>query len=87
VWLAFSERPDRFSRPRGWQWIWVLVWLRTAGEAALGDNRWWFERAWKGSAALLVAVAVVAGAWRRYRWLRRARDEADVATGEEGPPA
>jgi hypothetical protein len=64
-----------------------LVWLLTVGEAAVGDNRWWFERAWKGTAALLVAVAVVAGAWRHYRWRRRARQKADVATSEQGPPA
>jgi hypothetical protein len=87
VWFVFSERPDRFSRPRGWQWIWGLVRLRTAGEAALGDNRWWFERAWKGTAALLLAVAVVVGAWRHYRWRSRTRQKADVATSELGPPA
>jgi hypothetical protein len=87
VWGAFSDRPDSFKRPRGGQWFWVGSWLIAAGDAAGGDNRWWFERAWKGSAALLVAVAVVVAASRHYRWRRRARHEADAAPIEQGPPA
>jgi len=73
VFVAFSDPPEKFSRPRGWQWAWVGIWLMTAGEAALGDDRSWFERAWKGALALLVAVGVVVAVWRRYRWRRRVR--------------
>ncbi|HTF07041.1 MAG TPA: hypothetical protein VK659_02590 [Asanoa sp.] len=92
VWSAFSDRPDTFSRPRGWQWGWVGLWLMAAGDAAVGDNRWWFERAWKGCAALLVAAAVAVGAWRHYRWRRRVRlvhgsPEAAAAPNQEGRPA
>ncbi|MFC8848579.1 MULTISPECIES: hypothetical protein [unclassified Micromonospora] len=71
--VAFSEPPWKFSRPRGWQWAWVGLWLMTAGDAAFGDARSPFERAWKGATALLVAVAVMVAAWRRYRWRRRGR--------------
>ncbi|MBM0276211.1 hypothetical protein [Micromonospora tarensis] len=67
----FSDSPERFSRPRGWQWAWVGLWLMTAGEAAFGDDRPWFERSWKGAVALLVAVAVVVAVVRRHRWKTR----------------
>ncbi|GGR87041.1 hypothetical protein GCM10010169_34080 [Micromonospora fulviviridis] len=70
---AFSNSPDRFSRPRGWQWAWVGLWLMTAGDAAFGNDRSWFERAWKGTTVLLVAVAVTVAARRHYRWRRRVR--------------
>ncbi|WCN79720.1 hypothetical protein [Micromonospora sp. LH3U1] len=43
---ALSDPPEAFSRPRGWQWAWVGLWLMTAGEAAFGDDRPWFKRAW-----------------------------------------
>ncbi|WP_406083489.1 hypothetical protein OHA01_01670 [Micromonospora zamorensis] len=68
VYGASSDSPKHFSRPRGWQWAWVGLWLMTAGEAAFGDDRPWFERAWKGATALLVAVAVAVAAFRRHRW-------------------
>lgn len=71
--VAFSAPPDKFPRPRGWQWAWVGLWLMTAGEAAFGHNRSWFERAWKGATALLVAVAVTVAVWRHYRWRKRVR--------------
>ncbi|QGN45620.1 hypothetical protein ACN26Y_04650 [Micromonospora sp. WMMD558] len=71
--IAVSDPPDKFSRPRGWQWAWLGVWLLMAGEAAFGDDRPWFERAWKGTAALLVAVAAAVAAWRHYRWRRNSR--------------
>jgi hypothetical protein len=77
VWSALTDPPDSFSRPRGLQWLWVPLWLMAAGEAAVGDNRWWFERASKGSTALLVAVAVIVAAWRRYRWRRTSSMRAD----------
>ncbi len=70
---ALSDPPDKFSRPRGWQWAWVMLWLVTVGDAAFGYDRPWFERAWKGATALLVAVAVTVAAWRHYRWRRRVR--------------
>lgn len=70
---AFSDPPDKFSRPHGWQWAWVGIWLMTAGDAAFGHEISWFERAWKGTTALLVAVAVIAAAWRHYRWRKRVR--------------
>ncbi|MEV4619767.1 hypothetical protein AB0J74_13805 [Asanoa sp. NPDC049573] len=79
VWTAATESPTEPWWPRGWQWLWVLVWLRAAGEAAFGDNRWWFERAWKGSGALLIFAAVAVGLWRRYRWRRRLARDAQVA--------
>ncbi|MFI7547867.1 lipoyl domain-containing protein [Actinoplanes sp. NPDC049599] len=44
----------------------VLVWLRLAGEAVLGDQRPVFERQWKGAAAALLAVAAAVHVWRRY---------------------
>jgi hypothetical protein len=71
--VAFSDLPDTFSRPRGWQWAWVGLWLMTAGDAAFGTDRPWFERAWKGATALLVAVAVAAAARCHYRWRKRVR--------------
>jgi hypothetical protein len=80
VFDALSDPPDKFSRPRGWQWAWVGLWLMTVGDAAFGSNRWWFERAWKGTTALLVAVAVVAAVWRHYRWRKRVR------TTNDSPP-
>jgi hypothetical protein len=44
----------------------VLVWLRLAGEAALGDHRPVFERQWKGAAAILLAAAGAILLWQRY---------------------
>ncbi|WP_143232621.1 biotin/lipoyl-containing protein [Actinoplanes regularis] len=44
----------------------VLVWLKLAGEAALGDQRPVFERQWKGAAAALLAVAAAVHLWQRY---------------------
>ncbi|MGW3783703.1 hypothetical protein ACWD5Z_03915 [Micromonospora chokoriensis] len=73
---VFSDRPESFSRPRGWQWAWVGLWLMMAGEAAFGEDRPWGERAWKGIAALLIALAVAVAAVRRYRWKAR-QAEAD----------
>ncbi|MCO1593732.1 hypothetical protein M8C17_00955 [Micromonospora sp. RHAY321] len=71
--VAFFDPPDKFSRPRGWQWAWVGLWLMTAGDAAFGNDRSWFERAWKGAIAVLVAVAVTVALWRHYRWRKRVR--------------
>ena len=68
---ASSGPPATFSRPRGWQWAWVGLWLMAAGDAAFGDNRPVLERSWKGAIALLVAVAVTVAAWRHYRWRQR----------------
>ncbi|MGW5581818.1 hypothetical protein [Micromonospora chokoriensis] len=65
---VFSDPPEKFSRPRGWQWAWVGMWLMMAGEAAFGDDRPWGERTWKGVVALLVAMAVVVAVVRRHRW-------------------
>ncbi|MCG5473131.1 hypothetical protein LADH09A_001019 [Micromonospora sp. LAH09] len=53
------------------------LWLTTAGEAAFGDGRPWFERAWKGVTALLVAVAVAIAVFRRHRWSARQAERAD----------
>ncbi|WP_249998991.1 lipoyl domain-containing protein [Actinoplanes sp. M2I2] len=44
----------------------VLIWLKLAGEAALGDQRPVFERQWKGAAAVLLAVAGAILLWKRY---------------------
>lgn len=44
-----------------------------AGDAAFGDDRPLYERGWKGTVALLVAVAVAVATWRHYRWRRGAR--------------
>ncbi|MFC6022062.1 hypothetical protein ACFP2T_38605 [Plantactinospora solaniradicis] len=79
VFVAFSDPPDKFFRPSGWQWAWVGLWLMMAGDAAVGSNRSWFERAWKGAVALLVAVAVIVAAWRNYRWRKRVRLADDSA--------
>jgi biotin carboxyl carrier protein len=45
----------------------VLVWLRLAGEAALGEQRPVFERQWKGAAAVLLTVAAAVHLCRRLR--------------------
>ncbi|MEU5784899.1 hypothetical protein [Micromonospora lupini] len=87
---AFTDPPDSFSWPRGWQWAWTGLWLMAAGEAAFGTERPWFERAWKGAAALLVAVACAVAVWRHRRWRRRAgptggeRGRAGPTGGERG---
>ncbi|WP_121395783.1 hypothetical protein [Micromonospora sp. M71_S20] len=86
VYVAFSEPPDKFSRPRGWQWAWVGLWLMAAGDAAFGIDRWWFERAWKGASALLVAVAVTVAVWRRHRWRKRVRLAGDPPPPVTRPP-
>lgn len=79
VFVAASEPPDRFSRPHGWQWAWVGLWLMTAGDAAFGDDRSSFERGWKGATALLVAVAVAVAVWRHRRWRKHVRSTDDSA--------
>ncbi|MFF3869289.1 hypothetical protein [Micromonospora sp. NPDC001898] len=84
--VAFFDPPDEFRRPRGWQWAWVGLWLMMAGEAAFGNDRWWFERAWKGAIALLVAVAVTVAVWRHYRWRKRVRLAADSPPPVTRPP-
>ncbi|MFY1693182.1 hypothetical protein [Plantactinospora sp. WMMB782] len=71
VWIAFTDRPDRFSRPRGWQWTWLVLWAMAAGDAAFGEQRAWFERSWKGAIALLFAIAVAVAVCRHYRWRRQ----------------
>lgn len=71
--VAFFGSPADFSRPHGWQWAWVGLWLMMSAEAAFGTERSWFERAWKGATALLVAVACAVAAWRHYRWRRLER--------------
>lgn len=68
---AVSDPPEKFSRPRGWQWSWVGLWLMTAGDAAFGHDISWFERSWKGATALLVAAAAAIAGWRHYRWRKR----------------
>ncbi|MET8529472.1 hypothetical protein [Micromonospora sp. NPDC005172] len=77
---AFTDPPETFSWPRGWQWAWVGLWLMASGEAAFGTERPWSERVWKGAAALLVAVASLVAVWRHQRWRRRAgRTDGDPA--------
>ncbi|MFI7591651.1 hypothetical protein [Micromonospora sp. NPDC049359] len=78
---AFTDPPQDFSWPRGWEWAWVGVWVMASGEAAFGTDRPWFERAWKGAVALLVAVAFVVAVWRRWRWRTRARGTDAGAAG------
>ncbi|MDG4811229.1 hypothetical protein O7634_31130 [Micromonospora sp. WMMD1120] len=84
---VFSAPPEKFSRPRGWQWAWMGLWLMLVGEAAFGDDRQWFERAWKGAVALLVAVAVVVAAVRRHRWRAGRGDGQQPGSGLRGPTA
>ncbi|GAA3778219.1 hypothetical protein GCM10022225_77640 [Plantactinospora mayteni] len=84
--VALSDPPEKFSRPRGWQWAWVGLWLMTAGEAAFGNERSWFERAWKGATALLFAVAVTGAVWRHYRWRRHARQSDRLSPPVARPP-
>ncbi|MGN9769013.1 hypothetical protein ACTMS2_28045 [Micromonospora sp. SD12] len=84
--VAFSAPPGTFSRPRGWQWAWVGLWLMAAGDAAFGNDRSWFERAWKGATALLVAVAVTVAVWRHHRWRKRVRPADGVSAPAERTP-
>ncbi|MCY1145726.1 lipoyl domain-containing protein [Actinoplanes sp. Pm04-4] len=67
--LAAAIRPRRKPAPvsRAVAGLAVLVWLRLAGEAALGEQRPLFERQWKGAAAALLAVAAAVHLWRRCR--------------------
>ncbi|MFI6229281.1 hypothetical protein ACIBCR_18440 [Micromonospora echinospora] len=53
------------SRP--YFWLLVAQWLFLAGDAALGENRPAFERAWKGAIAVLLAASLGVGLWRRRR--------------------
>ncbi|MEV0327949.1 hypothetical protein AB0H63_16105 [Micromonospora echinospora] len=53
------------SRP--YFWLLVVQWLFLAGDAALGENRPAFERAWKGAIAVLLAASFGIGLWRRRR--------------------
>ncbi|MGC4852409.1 hypothetical protein ACLQ24_03195 [Micromonospora sp. DT4] len=77
---AYTDSPDTFSWPRGWQWAWVGLWVMASGEAAFGTERPFIERAWRGAAALLVAVACVVAVWRHQRWRRRVqRTDGDAA--------
>jgi biotin carboxyl carrier protein len=62
----------------------VLVWLRLAGEAALGDQRPVFERQWKGSAAALLAMAAALHLWRRRHWRDPAPSES-VSAAQDQP--
>lgn len=39
VLVAVSDPPDRFSRPRGWQWAWVGLWLMATGGAGVSGPR------------------------------------------------
>ncbi|MEU0549072.1 hypothetical protein [Micromonospora sp. NPDC005979] len=79
---AFTEPPEEFPWPRGWEWAWVVgVWVMVSGEAAFGTDRPWSERAWKGAAALLGAVAFLVAVWRRWWWRRRARGRGGDAAG------
>ncbi|WP_422739213.1 hypothetical protein ACN263_08240 [Micromonospora sp. WMMD729] len=79
---AFTDPPEEFSWPRGWDWAWVVgVWFMASGEAAFGTDRPWWERAWKGAAALLLVVACLVAVWRRWRWRRRARGADGGAAG------
>ncbi len=77
------EKPAPISRP-GAAFI-VLVWLRLAGEAALGDQRPIFERQWKGAAAFLLALAGIIHLWSRYH--QRDRDTPEPAPAPRGKPA
>ncbi|BCL13851.1 hypothetical protein [Micromonospora sagamiensis] len=58
------------SRP--YFWLLVVSWLILAGDAALGENRPTFERAWKGALAVLLAASFGLDLWRRRRLARTA---------------
>jgi hypothetical protein len=53
------------SRP--YLWLLVVYWLMLTGEAAVGENRPAFERAWKGTVAVLLAASFGVDLWRRRR--------------------
>lgn len=57
----------------GARWFFLLFPLMWAGDALAGTNRPVFERATKGAAAALFAVAVVIDVVRRRRHRRRTR--------------
>lgn len=48
-------------------WVFGLVLLTMAGDAAFGDQRPLFERQWKGAAAALFGLALGIAWWRHYR--------------------
>jgi biotin carboxyl carrier protein len=63
-----------------------LMWLKLAGEAALGDHRPTFERQWKGSAAFLLVLAGAVQLWR-YRRRGRVTPFSAQASTDRVPPA
>ncbi|SCL41084.1 hypothetical protein GA0074692_6134 [Micromonospora pallida] len=68
---AGRERvPIAHDTSRPYFWLLVVIWLMLAGDAALGENRPPFERAWKGTVAVLLAVSSGVNLWRRRRLAR-----------------
>lgn len=75
------REPWEFSRR---DWVFGLVLLTLAGDAAFGDQRPLFERQWKGAAAALFGVALGIEWWRHYCHRGRAGPVVGVA-GEARP--
>ncbi len=77
-------KPARGSRAEGV--FAVLVWLKLAGDSALGDQRPAFERQWKGATAVLFAAAAAVHLWRRYHRLDPAPSEPVPAARDQPTP-
>jgi hypothetical protein len=69
--LVVAAARGRVSTPydvsRPYLWLMIVVWVLLAGDAALGENRPVFERAWKGAFAVLLALGFGLDRWRRRR--------------------
>ncbi|WP_436534227.1 hypothetical protein [Actinoplanes sp. HUAS TT8] len=63
---AIRDAPDELPRLRKHWWMLLLV-VIWAGDAAFGEDRPLFERAGKGTLAVLVTTAAVTVFWLRRR--------------------
>jgi hypothetical protein len=80
-WTIRAKPAEISINRRDWPWLFlVIMWT---GDAALGDSRPPFERAWKGAVATLLWLSVAITLWRR----RRHRASVTVPDSPEKPPS
>ncbi|MBB4764176.1 hypothetical protein [Actinoplanes digitatis] len=75
---AIRSKPAETAGSRS-DWLALPILLILTGDAALGEARPPFERAWKGAVAVLLWVTIAVTVWRR----RRRRIESRAAGGAE----